>query len=142
MHEKHGVTGVLYDTKEGKNYFLLLHRVLNWKGWEFVKGGIDEGEEPVGAVLREVEEESGLSNVSIIAVMPKKVTWIAKDTRYIYTPFVLKANINEEVNLEQEIIEHDDFKWVLEKDVERMLTHEDNKKIFHEALDIIGQKNE
>jgi len=141
MKEKHGVTAIIYDEREDKRYFLILHRVLNWTGWEFLKGGIDEDELPEQALLREIEEESSLSQVKIISNMPQKFTWIAKDTKYVYTPFVLKGNMDEPVNLEQEIIEHDAFKWAEESEVESFLTHNDNKRIFKEALDILGDLN-
>ncbi|HZX34524.1 MAG TPA: NUDIX hydrolase [archaeon] len=137
MQEKKGVTAVIFSEKNGERFFLILHRVLNWKGWEFVKGGIDEGEQPIEAVLREVSEESGLEKVSIVATLPQKISWTAKGTKYLYTPFILKADMDEPVNLEQEIIEHDAFKWVEEKKVEPFLTHEDNKKIFREALALL-----
>lgn len=138
MNAKQGVTAVIFDEANSKRYFLVLHRILNWSGWEFVKGGIDEGETPEAAVLREIEEEAGLKKVFIVKEFPSKVTWIAKDTKYIYTPFVLRANMNEPVDLSQEIIEHDNFIWLEQDKVETILTHEDNKRIFRETLEILG----
>lgn len=37
------------------------------KWWQMPQGGIDEGEDPVGAALRELAEESGVTSVSHIA---------------------------------------------------------------------------
>jgi len=141
MNEKHGVTGIIFDERDGKRYFLLLHRVLNWAGWEFLKGGIDNGEIPEEALLREVDEETSLGEVQIIVRLPEKFSWTAKDTKYIYIPYVLKGNMDEPVNLEQEIIEHDKFKWVAEEEVESFLTHMDNKKVFKEALEFLSELN-
>ena len=140
MNEKHGVTGVIFDEQEGKRFFLVLHRVLNWSGWEFVKGGIDAGEHAEKAVFREIDEEAGLEKVSIIHEFPKKFSWTSKDTRYVYIPFILKGDMSEKVNIEQEIIEHDDFKWVEEKEVEQLLTHVDNKKIFKETINFLNSQ--
>ena len=140
MREKHGVTAVIFDEKGGKRFFLSLHRVLNWKGWEFVKGGIDGDEQPEQAVLREIDEESGLAKISIVARLPKKVSWTSKGVKYNYTPFVLRGDMAEPVDLVQEVIEHDGFKWVEEPKVESFLFHEDNKRIFREVLGILGQK--
>lgn len=136
MKEKHGVTAVIFDERYGKRHFLILHRVLNWSGWEFCKGGIDGSEKPVEAVLREVMEETGLK-VSILSALPKKVSWSAKDIKYIYTPFLIRGNMDEEISLEQEIVEHDGFKWVEQEKVPGFLKHEDNKKIFREAIGIL-----
>ncbi len=41
--------------------------------WEFVGGGIEFGEEPEQALIREVKEESGL-NVKVIRLLPKIFT--------------------------------------------------------------------
>jgi len=141
MQVKHGVTGVIFDERGGKRYFLIMHRVLNWRGWEFVKGGIDGSEEPQQAVLREIEEETGLGKISLISVLPQKVSWTSKDTKYMYTPFVLKGDMDEPLDLQQEIIEHDDYRWVEEAEVERLLTHNDNKKILREAIALLEKKN-
>ena len=137
MNEKFGVTGIIFDEKGGARHFLLLQRVLNWRGWEFVKGGIEGDEKPEAAVLREISEETGLDNVKMVCALPEKFSWTAKDTKYIYTPFILRASMAEEIDIMQEIIEHDGFRWVLQAEVENMLTHEDNKRIFREALVIL-----
>ncbi|MEK6958315.1 MAG: NUDIX domain-containing protein [archaeon] len=141
MKTKYGVTGILFDVKGGKRYFLLLHRVLNWKGWEFVKGGIEKGEDAEQAVLREIKEEASLDKVSIVSVLPKKFSWASNGTKYIYTPFILRADMNAPVSVEQEIVEHDDFKWVEEETVAKMLTHGDNRRIFAEAILVLRDYN-
>ena len=38
--------------------------------WQMPQGGIDNGEDPARAVLREVKEETGMTSVSIIAELP------------------------------------------------------------------------
>lgn len=47
-----------YDEPEGRGHW-----------WQMPQGGIDEGEQPVGAALRELSEETGLAgpNVEILA---------------------------------------------------------------------------
>lgn len=139
MNEKHGVTAIIFDEQNNKRFFLVLHRVLNWAGWEFVKGGIDKGENPKEAVFREIEEETSLKKVTLIAELSEKYSWTANNTKYIYVPFIMKASMNQKISLVQEVIEHDDYKWLLEEEVEKYLTHKDNKRIFREALSIIGK---
>ncbi len=140
MDTKYGVTGVIFDEREGKRYFLVLHRVLNWRGWEFVKGGIEADENPEQAVFREIDEESGLTKVKMVSALPEKVSWIKNDRKYVYTPFILRGDMDEPVNLVQEVIEHDAFRWVAQNEVENILTHEDNKKIFREAISILDKQ--
>ncbi len=44
--------------------------------WQLPQGGIEEGEEPKAAALRELREEIGTSNVELISEMPK---WLNYD---------------------------------------------------------------
>jgi putative (di)nucleoside polyphosphate hydrolase len=44
--------------------------------WQFPQGGIDDGETPVEALLRELQEEIGCSSVDVIAEYPY---WIKYD---------------------------------------------------------------
>lgn len=43
--------------------------------WQFPQGGIDQGESVVGAAKRELCEETGISDVSLIAEMPDAVKY-------------------------------------------------------------------
>ena len=44
-------------------------------GWQLPQGGIDAGEDPRAAVLRELQEEIGTGNVEIIGEHPDWVTY-------------------------------------------------------------------
>lgn len=44
-------------------------------GWQLPQGGIDEGEDPRGAVLRELEEETGTGRAEIIGEHPEWLTY-------------------------------------------------------------------
>jgi len=45
-------------------------------GWQLPQGGLDEGEDPAAAVLRELEEEIGTAKAEILAEHPR---WLAYD---------------------------------------------------------------
>ena len=45
------------------------------EGWQMPQGGIDEGEEPRQAVLRELKEETGTDKANIIAEMEDWITY-------------------------------------------------------------------
>ena len=45
------------------------------EGWQMPQGGIDKGEEPRQAVMRELKEETGTDKARIIAEMPDWVTY-------------------------------------------------------------------
>lgn len=44
-------------------------------GWQLPQGGIDDGEDPQAAVLRELEEEIGTANAEILAEHPGWLTY-------------------------------------------------------------------
>src|SRR3989344_1001102 len=57
---------VIYKKQDNKIQYLILKRKLHWKGWEFTKGGVENGETEMFTVIREVKEETGLNAVKII----------------------------------------------------------------------------
>ncbi len=137
--QKRGVTGIVFAEKNGKRLFLLLHRVLNWTGWEFVKGGAEGPESFEVAVKREIQEEAGLESVSIVQGFSKLMHWEAGETRYDYKVFLVRTDYTDNIILNEEVVEHDKFKWSEEIEVLKLLTHEDNRKVFREAIDWLNK---
>lgn len=43
--------------------------------WQMPQGGIDDGEAPEAAALRELHEETGVRNVAVIATIPRWLTY-------------------------------------------------------------------
>lgn len=56
--------------------FLLAQRIDLQDVWQFPQGGIDEGETPKQALLRELEEEIGTNDVDIVGQFPD---WLSYD---------------------------------------------------------------
>lgn len=56
---------IYYLDKDKKPIYLLLKRKLHWKGWEFPKGKIEEGEDKAKTARREAFEESGLKIIKL-----------------------------------------------------------------------------
>lgn len=56
-------------------------RLPKWSGdsaahiWQMPQGGIDRGEAPVDAAVRELEEETGIRSVDVLAEMPGWLTY-------------------------------------------------------------------
>ena len=138
--QKRGVTGIIYAEKGGKRIYLVLHRVLNWTGWEFVKGGVEGTESFDEAVKREIHEEAGIENVTIVPGFFRLMHWESGETRYDYKVFLVKTEYTDKIILNEEFVEHNAFKWSDEKEVLKLLTHEDNKRIFREAIEWLNKK--
>ncbi len=91
--------------------------------WQLPQGGIDSGETPEQAIVREVKEETGLTEIEIVAKSPD---WIYYDwpaemkkskaptlgQRQIY--FVVKLKTDQEPQLSDEF---EKFKWMTFKEL-------------------------
>jgi len=128
--------------------FLLLHRVLNWKGWEYPKGGIEEGEEKEKTVGRELFEETGLAKFEVISKVGQFDFFDKKrGSITTMTNFLVRVSSNSKVALEdnqavdekgKKIIEHDDYKWCQPEEALKLLTHEDTKAAMRKAISMLG----
>lgn len=100
--------------------------------WQFPQGGIDEGESPKEALLRELKEEIGTNKVEIISQYPEWISYDFPDTiakkMYPYDGqnqryFLVKLKSNSSVNINTKHPEFVDFKFANEKEVLKCVTH-------------------
>jgi putative (di)nucleoside polyphosphate hydrolase len=67
--------GIMLVNREGKAF--VGRRIDNKEGdwWQMPQGGVDEGEEPAAALLRELHEETGVSDchVEVIGRLPDEI---------------------------------------------------------------------
>ena len=123
---------VTYYIKDSKPIYLILKRKLHWKGWEFVKGGVDRFESKKNAALREVKEETGLKTQQIHKhnhfgkyLYKKKFldrTGIAGQTYSLYSAKVKKAKVKVDKR------EHSNYQWLDFNQAAKKLTHPNQKK--------------
>ncbi len=68
--------GVVYRPEESGPFVLLIRDPYN--NWGLPKGHIEGGETPEQAAVREVEEETGLSELDVVAQLPT-IDWYFRD---------------------------------------------------------------
>jgi 8-oxo-dGTP pyrophosphatase MutT (NUDIX family) len=133
---RQGVTAVIYDDM-GKPYFLILKRKLNWEGWEFAKGGVEEGESELDALKREVIEETGLQKFKIV----KKIENV--DKKYqgkdgilnIHSVYLIEASMNIPIHLPTgEGAEHSTYLWTDYDSTISKLTWDNDKAILDKVM--------
>lgn len=125
------VRAVIYDIKNNQPYFLILHRILRWCGWEFLKETIEPGETPLIALKRGIKEETKLKKFKIIKSLKYKERWRALGSIYlIVNTFLVKADRKQKLSLKQEVIEHDKYEWVDKKTALKKLTWPKTKTLL------------
>jgi len=113
--------GILLVNREGRIF--VGERLDTPGGWQMPQGGIDKGEEPLAAGLRELEEETGITTASILAIsnqwrtydLPDKFARKSWQGRYRgQTQIWLAVRFNgkeSEINLQTAEPEFTRWKW-------------------------------
>ncbi|OQA31508.1 MAG: RNA pyrophosphohydrolase [archaeon ADurb.Bin336] len=126
--------------------FLLLHRVLNWSGWEFAKGGIEKGENIESAIKRELFEETGIPRFELISKIDEykflnKLTGVMVHVQN----YLVRVSSNNKITFENQplvdgkvVYEHDDYKWCFPKEAVKLITHNNSRRSLKKAIKLLG----
>ncbi len=112
-------------------------KMVSWflkKPWQMPQGGIEEGESPIEAAMRELNEELGTNNVEIIAETTEWLEYIVpfglrrKDHNFIGQRqkwFLMKfLGKDEDINLRSsEHSEFDSWRWMSPGNIIRLSVH-------------------
>lgn len=120
-----------YRTTRGKREYLILKSRTT--DWEFPKGGIEEDEELQQAALRELEEETGISNVKIIDGFREDYSYVFEGHKNtIHKTVHLFIGHSFEATAETSV-EHNDYQWRTFEQAKNTLTHEATVGILKKA---------
>ena len=128
--------GALIFRKNGKKIkYLLLFREgsENYKPlWGFPRGKIEEAEEEMSTVKREIEEETGLKKLKYLKFR-EKISWFFRrdgETIFKESIFYLAESENEEVKISEE---HDDFRWCSFDEAMKLLKFKNAREVLTKA---------
>jgi 8-oxo-dGTP pyrophosphatase MutT (NUDIX family) len=106
--------------------------------WGLVKGNKEENESEKETILRELEEETGITKANIISGFKEKTDYFyklkGKNIHKFVTYFLIRAG-TKEVQLSYE---HEDFRWLLFDKAIKKVDFEDVKGIIKKAHKFLG----
>jgi bis(5'-nucleosidyl)-tetraphosphatase len=138
IHETSYGAIVFRRSKEDIMYLLLHYSAGHW---EFPRGHPEEGETELQTVIRELKEETGISDAKFIDGFKKEISFNFKRGKEIINKtavFYLIETANRLIKISSE---HTGYKWAELQAALKTLTFDDSKKVIEAADDFI-QKNQ
>ncbi|MDA4125381.1 MAG: bis(5'-nucleosyl)-tetraphosphatase [Thaumarchaeota archaeon] len=128
--DEHSAGAVVFrDGADGRRYLLL----QNGGRWDFPKGNREEGEGELQTVLREVAEETGLTDVSVIPGFRKVIEYFyrrgGKDV-HKQVIYLLASTNSENIKIS---FEHQGFAWFSFSDAIKRASYDNSKMTLKEA---------
>ena len=127
---------VYRKTPDGIKY-LLLKRKLHWIGWEFPKGGINQGEKIQEAIKRELKEETGQFSLNIQQhnfsgkyLYKKKFQDRGKIIGQTFSLYSAEVK-DDKIKIDER--EHSDYLWLSYAEAHKKLTFGTQKKSLERA---------
>jgi 8-oxo-dGTP pyrophosphatase MutT (NUDIX family) len=135
---KHFSAGAILTN--GKNQFYLIHQLVRDE-WLLPKGTIEEGETELETAFREVQEESGFKEISIVNENPvgfEKYSFTHPETKEKIdkkvTYFHFKINSDEKSETPEMEKEHLSGRWFCFDEAYEKITFDGPKKILKDFI--------
>jgi 8-oxo-dGTP pyrophosphatase MutT (NUDIX family) len=128
MIEERSAGAVVYSETDSGKIFLLLNYPSGH--WDFVKGNIEEGETLKQTVLREIREETGITDIEFINGFEEKIEYhYQRDEGLVHKEvvFFLAKTKTVDVKISHE---HLGFVWLNFDDALKKLTYKNAKNIM------------
>ena len=133
MIEERSAGAILYqESRSGKIYLLLNYPSGHW---DFVKGNIEKGETLKQTVLREVKEETGISDIKFVDGFEGKVEYhYQRNGELVHKQvvFFLARTSTSDVKLSHE---HLNFTWLGFNDAMQKLTYKTAQNLLKKVKD-------
>lgn len=148
MPKEKSAGAVIYRMENNVPHYLLLHYPSGH--WEFAKGHIEEGEKPEAAAVREIEEETGIKNITLIPGFKQYSKYFFKKSYDLEgeakktAPWVFKLVVFYLVEANTKDVkishEHKGFLWLPLDGALKKLTFKNAKELLKKANDYIISK--
>ena len=134
MLEERSAGAILYkESTSGKMYLLLNYPTGHW---DFVKGNIEKGETFKQTVVREVREETGITDIDFVDGFEDKVEYYYQRDGEVIHKEVVFYLANTKTNDVIISYEHRDYTWLNFDDALKKLTYKTAKKLFRKIKEL------
>ncbi len=128
--EERSAGAVVYREALNGRLFLLLQ---NAGKWDFPKGGVEKGESEMQTVAREVEEETGLEDLTIVPGFRKVIEYFyRRDRKNIHKQVVYMLGVTRADRVKISF-EHQGFGWFPYEEALVKASYENSKVTLAEA---------
>ena len=137
MVDEQSAGAVIFILTGAEPEYLLLHYTATH--WDFAKGNIEAGETERQAAIREIREETGITDIEFIEGFSQKISYRYRKARRLVdkevTLFLAKTNTRQ-VTISNE---HIGFAWKKYDDAMKMLTYKNAKNLLAAAKDHLSR---
>ncbi len=137
MRREKSAGAVIFRRDSRVEYLLLKYGAGHW---DFVKGHIEEGESEIETLLREAEEETGISELEIIPGFREKIEYFYRwggELVHKEVIFYLAEAKTGEVRLSYE---HVDYAWLPFEEAYERVTYANAKRVLKAARDFLAER--
>jgi len=139
------VSAVILSSKyPEKCEFFIAHRSDIKDAWQFPQGGIDNGETPEEALIRELQEEIGYNDIEIIAEFPEWISYefpnVISKKMYPFKGqrqkfFLVRLKEDTQINLNAHSApEFEEYEFVTYQDLFKRITFF-KRRIYRKVID-------
>ncbi len=129
---------VVFRREVGDVVFLLLH--YGWGHWGFPKGNIEPGEQEKEAAIREVTEETGLTNIRLLHDFKESIEYVYRKRRariHKVVVYFLAETPEKEIQLS---FEHKGYVWLHYGDAVDQLSYNNDRAVLRAAKELVEQR--
>jgi bis(5'-nucleosidyl)-tetraphosphatase len=144
MSKEKSAGAIIFRLENEKILYLVLHYPFSSKAnkeyWDLAKGHIEQGESEKDTARREVQEETGLTNIEFFDGFREEIHyWFQWEGKKISktVAFYLAQTKEKDVTISEE---HIGFLWLPFKEAVEKLTYENAKQILQKARNFLSAK--
>lgn len=128
--EERSAGAVVYREAGSSRLFLLLQ---NAGRWDFPKGGVEKGESEIQTVVREVKEETGLTDFKIVPGFRKVIEYFyRRDGKNIHKQVVYLLGVTKDERVKISF-EHQGFGWFPYQEALERASYDNSKVTLTDA---------